>query len=808
MYISYNWLKELVDFDLNVQELDHALTMLGVEVESIEDYQKKYDKFFTAKVLTKEKHPDADKLSVCTVECAGVTRTVVCGAPNVDAGQIVVLGTEGAVVPNGGFTLVNRAIRKVKSEGMICSQIELDLGEEADGIWVLPEDAEAGMPLANYLQLNDIIFDVSITPNRPDWLSHVGIAREISTVSKSAVRVPGGDLKENGGAVNESAEVIIEDEEKCPRYTARVIKNVDLKNNKTPEWMKQRLIASGFRPINLAADATNFVMIEMGQPLHAFDLDKIAGNKIVVKTANQGEKFTTLDDKEHELNSDMLMICDAEKPVAIAGVMGGGNSEITDDTVNILLESAFFNPSSVRKTSKKLTIQSESSYRFERGADIGSVVAASNRAAQLIAEYGGGEIDRGIIDVYPNPKDKTKVTLRYDRANKIIGLSLTNDEIKAMLESLQFVIVEEKEDSCVVEAPYFRVDILEEIDLVEEIARMYNYEKIEPQYSSEVNFSTGEVHQDHALPPMRQEIRSFLIPKGFKEIITQNMIDPKSAALFTADPVTLANPLGLELSIMRPSMIPSMMKTILHNIRIGNRDLQLFEIGRTFHHVHEKEETFIEGRLEKEELMLALTGAVKPKHWAGSLESADFYSVKGILEEMIDFFRLEGIKLKPIDKSDIAYSKNSLRIMHKKQLIGFIGDISAVILKKYDIERPVFVMNLDLKKLYAMPKKKAYYSPVPPYPGMSRDLAFLVDDSAQADKIKNEIIQNGGKLLGKVDIFDVYKGKNIEKGKKSIAFNLTYSSPERTLVEEEVQKSIDKIINAIEKKFNAQLRAS
>ncbi|MFC2130056.1 phenylalanine--tRNA ligase subunit beta [Bacteroidota bacterium] len=804
MYISYSWLKELVDFSYTTEELDHILTMLGIEVEEVIDYQKKYDKFFTASVLKVEKHPNADKLTVCEVDYGQGVNKVVCGAPNVEAGQKVILGIPGAVIPGAGFTLEKRTVRNIESAGMICSESELETGEDSNGIWVLPKETEIGKSLSDFLELNDIIMDVSLTPNKADCLSHIGIAREISAYNGNPVNIPKTNITESGKAITDSMEVIIEDAEKCPRYSARIIRGITVKES--PVWLKNRLILLGLRPVNVIVDITNFVLMEQGQPLHAFDLNKIEGNKIICKTVKDTEKFTTLDSKERTLDSSMLMICDANRSVAIGGVMGGGNSEIADETKDVLLESALFNPSSIRKTSKQLGIQSDASYRFERGVDIENVTNALDRAAALIAELTGGTIDKGFIDVYPNPIEKLKLKMRYQRANDVIGIDISSDEMKNMLQRLRFNIVDENDTFCTVEVPYSRVDVSQEIDLIEEIARLYNYDNIEPDYSISVSLASGSVPAELTIPPLRGKISDYLIKSGFNEIITQNMMDPATADLFTDNPIKISNPLGEELSVMRPSIIPAVLRTIGRNIRLGNGDLKFFEIGRSFHVVDENQETFIKNLYEKEEIIIALSGKTMPQQWGVQDKNADFYDIKGIVEELTEFFRLSKVKYKHNETDNTIFNKNSMEIIANGDSIGKFGEVSNDLLKRFEIEVPVYLGLLNLSMLYKSEREIPYYSQVPPYPGIARDLGFIVDKSLTAKEIQNEIMNKGGNLLKSSVVFDVYEGKSIEKGKKSIAYSLNFSSPKRTLKDEEVDITVDKIVHAVEKKFNARLR--
>lgn len=802
MQISYKWLKELVDFKYSPAELDHILTMLGIEVEGITDNAAKYNNFFIARVLKKEKHPDADKLSVCTVQWGSNINTVVCGAPNVADGQSVVLGVNGAVVPNGGFTIENRTLRGVKSEGMICSRKELGLDDDNSGIWVLPEGTPDGIPFAEYMKIDDAVLEISVTPNRADCLSHLGLAREISARCGSPAAKPEFTLKESATDINSVVQVVIEDVEKCPRYTARVIKGIQ--TLESPQWLKDRLVATGFRPLNLPADVTNYVMIECGQPMHAFDLDAVKEAKVIIKCAKEGDKFTTLDGKERILDSGMLMICDTEKYIGIGGVMGGENTEINASTRNILLESAYFKPQSVRRTAKKLSLMSESSYRFERGVDIDNVTWALDRAAFLISELGGGEALNGIIDVYPLKKELPAIKVGFEKANRIIGADISGTDIVQMLESINFKVTSKDENSIKVIPPSYRVDQELEIDVIEEIVRLYNYDNLLPDYTSSIDFSGTGLDKSLAVPLLKQTIREYFVNRGFRETLTQNMLDPKSAALFTDNPVTIANPLGEELSIMRPSMIPSLLATIERNIRFGNPNLQLFEIGKSFSHTNT--ETFIEGFLEEEYLIVAICGKQFPLQWDIPDKQADFYSIKGIYEDFTEYLKYGFLGTKPFNGSHPVFSKNAMTINFNDKVIGFYGEISPKSLKHFDIDVPVFILELSLKELNDIRPVQLKYAPVSPFPCSYRDLAFLIDSLVQSANVKDTILKNGGKYLKSVEIFDVYAGKNIPQGKKSIAFKLVYSSDEKTLTDTEIEESVTRVVKLVESGFNAELR--
>ena len=799
MKISYNWLKELINIDKSSGELEETLTMLGFEVEEVIDYGKKYDNFVIAKVLKKESHPNADKLNLCTVKYNENQQVVVCGAPNVDEGQNIVLGLSGAIVPKGEFKLSKAVIRGVESNGMICSKSELELGEDHSGIWVLPEDAPTGEALSKYLGLNDIIFDIFITPNRADGNSHIGIARELAAYYGLELNLPKIKYNHFQNDLNEF-NIKIDNDIDCPRYLGMIIKNVNIVES--PDWLKNRLKQIGLRPRNIAVDATNYVLMETGNPLHAFDLDTIADKTIVVKNAKENDKFISLDSKERTLDTDMLMICDNQKPVAIAGVMGGENSEITDDTKNIFIEAAYFNPSSVRKTARKLSIHSDASYRFERGVDYDNLLFAAERAAMLITKYGGGEVGINYKDIYPNKIERNQVILRYDRCRKIIGLELTSDEIINVFHKLRWDF-EKNEEYVKVTSPSYRVDIKIEEDLIEEVARFVNYNNINPNYRSIVDHSKSKVPNRLEKPVKRDKIRNYLIDSGFNEILTPNQISEEITSLFDENVVKIANPLGVELGVMRTSMIPSTLKVVAKNMNVRNLDLRLFQIGKCFKSINDKT-NFIENISEQDYLNIALTGTMFQKNWSHNNLKADFYDLKGIFEDFNNKFDFN-LKLKE-NKDFSVFSADSLSIYDKKEEIGKIGYISKQILDKFEIEQSVLLIDVNLSKLYSKAEPEKSYNKVSPFPSVDWDLAFLVDKNLDAGKIQNDIENMAGKYLINLNLFDVYQGKNIEEGKKSIAFNLKFSAKDRTLTDEDINPIIDKIIKMLSDKYQGQLR--
>lgn len=815
MNISCNWLKNYINFNYTTSELDKLLTMLGIEVESFQDLKKKYAGFFIGEVISKENHPKSEILSLCKVQIGNEELQIICGAKNVASKQKVVVGKIGAVVPSNNMLLERRKIRDIYSEGMICSQTELELGKDNTGIWVLPNDAKSGLTLTEYLKIDDVILEISLTPNKSDCASHIGIAREIAAALRKNINpidssIPKGNIKATK-KLNDFITVDVKNPELCPRYAARVIQNV--KNGESPDWLQKELTSIGLRPLNIVVDVTNYILMDLGQPLHAFDLDKVAGRKLIIKNGFTSTKFKTLDDKERILDSEMLMICDNEKPVAIAGVMGGQNSEISNETTNVVLESAFFNPTSIRRTAKKLGISTDASYRFERGADVDMVIPAINKAAKMIAELTGGKVLGGIEEVYPHKIIEKQIHFRCNQARKIIGMEISTDEMKDIFVHLGFEIVKEKpKNELIVKIPNRRVDIFSEIDLIEEVARIINYDNIESAFSSEINFEHDEL-PSYLLPNLLiNTIRNYFANNGFNEILTQNIIDPISAYLSEEKAITIENPLGEEMSKMRPSIIPSMLKTISFNIRQGSQNIKLFECGKVFIPQNNIANSFIEDIDERDQLILALTGNEAPRQWGISERKLDFFDIKGYVQALFAHLKIVKYKIKPINqteniKGEIAFfDDNSAAIYVDKQYIGLLGSISKSILQKYEIEVSVFVAVLDLTKLNEIEIPKPYYCAVSPFPIMKRDLAFIIDEKYLASEIIKTITEKANNLLKSVDIFDVYQGKNIEQGKRSIGFELTFSSNERTLTDKEVEAEIGVIVSAIEKNYNAELR--
>lgn len=803
MRISLNLLKQFVDLPPSPEEVAKVLTSLGFEIEETFDFFQKYRNFVVGSIEFCEKI--TDKLSHCRVHNGSELLDVVCGAPNVSVGQKVVLALPNVIIPKTNAKIEPVVIRGIHSNGMICSEDELEIGDCADEILVLPDDAPTGMSFAQYYGLDDVVFELGITPNRGDCFSHLGIARELSAYFGCQLRLPEIEFEEDTTKnISNYVKVEVLDSDKCPRYTARLILDVNV--GESPRWLKSKLIALGLRPINSIVDVTNYVMMELGQPLHAFDFDRILGRKIVVRTAKNGEKFTTLDGKERELDNTMLMICDEERPVAIGGVMGGKNSEITNETKNVLLESAFFNPASIRRTSKKLGLSSESSFRFERGVDYGNTVFALNRAAQLISLLAGGKVVQNFIDIYPKEQPKKFVPFRLERAKKIIGIEIDNNRILEILENLGFKQSERDNQKAIFEVPTYRFDVGQEIDLIEEIARFYGYDNIPEDRSYSVTYSGEKKKSQLDIPEIRQEVKNYFVYNGFFEILTQNLYNPNKARYFyNGEFIEIENPLGEEYSIVRPSIIPSLLEVVTYNINVGRKDFRVFEIGKEFRK-NKSKQSFIEGIEEKEVLAFSICGLARPLQWGEPIRNVDFYDIKGFFEHFLSTFSIENFIIEPAHDTNEIFGSEYAIVKIAGEVEGGFGIVSKKIKKLFELEQDVYIGYLNLLKIYSAPRKLTKYKKISPFPVVRRDLAFIVDDNVPSKDIMDLIWKTGGECLRNVVIFDVYKGKNIGEGKKNLAFALYFNSYEKTLTEEEVNLWLQQIVDVVKTEKGGELR--
>lgn len=800
MKISLNWLREYIDLtDIPTSTILDTLTMIGLEVEDAIDQNEIYKGFVVGFVKDKQKHPNADKLSVCIVDDGTNELQVVCGAPNVAAGQKIIFAPIGTEIPNGKFKIAKAKIRGTESFGMICSDAELGLSEDHSGIKVLDNGIKVGLPITEALKLNDVLLEIGITPNRPDALSHIGIARDLAAVFGKQLKIPAIRLSSNVSEKYENTSVKILDTTNCPRYSAKIVKNISVKES--PDWLKQYIVKIGMRPINNIVDITNYIMYECGQPLHAFDLDLLAGKSIVVKPA-AGTSFKTLDGKERKLEKDMLMICDEEKEVAVAGVMGGENSEIINSTKNILIESAYFNPSSVRKTAKRLGLSTDASYRFERGIDPSSTAFGAERAADLISEIAGGNIEDVLIDVYPDPIKKKTVVLRFERIKKVLGYEVPVQKVTEIIINLGFTVIENSKSFLKLEIPLFRPDIEREIDVIEEIARINGYDNIPPVHK--INISLGD-RTDESL--LTDKLRDISISLGLFEMINNPMQHEKSAFL-TGTGVRILNPLSVDMEYLRSGLLAGALTTVALNNNRGEKNLALFEIGNIFNRKTKESINSFDDFIEETHLLILLSGYEQTKNWISQDKVYDIYSLKGLVESILAKISLDNVLL---DSYYVDGNSNYDYYFEKtfdKKVIGSGGKISGEVLKQFDIQQDVFCFEFNLNSLGDIKPEAKYYKEPGKYPKVMRDFAFIFDKNTEYLEVRNFILKNSSEILKSVELFDIFESDTIGADKKSLAFSLEYQSDLRTLTEEEVEKDFNGLINSITKRFNAKLRGN
>jgi phenylalanyl-tRNA synthetase beta chain len=810
MKVTLNWLKQYVDFDWSPDELTERLTMLGLEVEGVEKLGAAFEGIVVAEVITKDKHPNADKLSLCRVTDGTTERQIVCGAHNFKPGDKVPLIKPGASLPlkpgeQEPFTIKVGKIRGVESQGMMCSPQELGLPDAVDGLLILRADAKAGQPFAEYLGRagSDVVYDLEITPNRPDLNSVIGIAREISAITGNPLRLPPLTRNEaapaGGAAVSELVQVRIEDAELCPRYSARVVRNVKI--GSSPDWLRQRLEKVGLRSINNVVDVTNFVMLETGQPLHAFDyhlLESAASAlpTIVIRRAHEGETFTTLDGQERKLTRNMLVIADEKKAVALAGLMGGQNSEINEQTNDVLIESAYFKPQNIRATSKKLDLRTDASYRFERGADVGIVEWASARAAQLILETAGGELAPGVVDACPKGSDRAQITLRYHKTSELLGVKVAPEAQRDFLNRLGLQLTAENEGQCTVEIPTFRVDLKRETDLIEEVARLFGVDKI-PSTAPRGAIGANEFDAIH---DQIWEARRILAGLGLNEAQGQTLISSTTAKLVSADVVPLENPLSSDMDVLRPSLIPGLLDSLRHNLTHKVNDVALFEIGRVF--------TLTGGQAREERrVAVALTGRRQPPFWTGDDREArfDIYDLKGVLEEFLEQFGVRGLVWSRRPETTALYAE-SATIQIGKQTAGELGQLMPPLARQYDLRDAVFLAELNLDLLLARRNPSKSFKPLPAFPAIRRDIAMLVPESVTHDAVIAAVKKAKPRHMESIELFDVFRGKNVPPGQKSMAYAFTYRSPERTLTDQEVNAAHDPLVSGLKEALQAVVR--
>ncbi len=806
MKISYNWLKTLINIDLTPQQVDEYLTSSGLEVEGMEIYESikgGLKGIVIGEVVEKEKHPDADKLSVTKVNIGNPDLlNIVCGAPNVAAGQKVLVATIGTkLYPTSGdaFEIKKSKIRGVLSEGMICAEDEIGLGISHDGILILPEHAVIGTPASDFFKLQqDYIFDIGLTPNRADAASHYGIARDLAAILNCKNHTSEFQAKlhnifelPTASKIN-TVDIQIENTEACKRYSGLVISGITVKPS--PEWLKNYLISIGLRPINNVVDITNFVLHDLGQPLHAFDLEKIKGNKIIVKTGLENVKFKTLDGNDRMLHPNDLMICNESEPMCMAGVFGGLDSGVNEQTTAIFLEAAYFNPSFVRKTSKLHGLKTDSSFRFERGTDPEMTITALKRAASLIFECAGGNLSMDVVDIYPTKLEPFQVAFSYHNCHSLIGKAIDKNIIKNIITSLGITIEKEGNDSLLLSVPQYKTDVTREADVIEEVMRIYGYNHIEE--STQIKFTASFADREKATSA-ENTTANLLASFGFNEMMGLSLT---KESYYSNNPslVKILNPLSSDLNVMRPSMLFGGLESMAYNINRKQTDLKLFEFGRTY----QKTDNDFKYS-ETKHLMLLVTGRKYAENPYGENNKVDFAYLKGCLESILNKL---SIKFKTNELSDDQF-EYGLSFYQKNKLLVNFGLVNKALCKKMDINSDVFCADFNWDHVLALVgKTKTEYTEIPKFPSVRRDLALLLDKKISYQELEELAFNSERKLLKSVNLFDIYEGDKLESGKKSYAISFILQDEEATLNDKQIDNVMQKLIKNYTEKLGATLR--
>ncbi len=803
MQFNLRWLRDYLETDLDYGALLDAITMAGHEVEGETDLGAGNGEFVVGEIVELGRHPDADKLSLCKVRAGDAEPLqIVCGATNIAVGQKVPLARIGSTIPRDGFKLKPTKIRGVESMGMMCSPEELGIESDTDGIWIQDPKLKAGEPF-------DALIDIKVTPNRPDVLSLTGLARDLAAKTGGKFRLPEVKFTEAAEKAESAARVVVESRADCPRYAARVIRNV--KPGPSPTWLRVRLEAAGLRPINNVVDVTNYVMYELGHPLHAFDLNTLASRTIVVRNAKAGEKIALLDGTNVDLEPDDLLIADPEKPVAIAGIMGGAETEVTERTTDILLEAAYFLPSKIRRTSRRIGKSTDASYRFERGTDYQRMLNALHRAAQLIADLSGGEILKGAIDVSAGLPQREPIRLGIERANRIAGLKLSGRQMSDILANLGFEITSAAESHLVAIPPPHRPDVTCEADLVEEIARIHGYEHIPAEIPAIRSAS-------HAVDPVRatgERLSDELVALGFSQAINFSFVaaDDNAAAGFDEDglEVRVGNPLQADQAVMRRSLVPSLLKNVATNLNQSVEAVRLFEIGRTYEWAEAEQsedgDPLQKFTTERPWLCAAMTGSEK-RDWRTPARDFDYFDIKGVAEEAVARLGIRRTVVEPMTDHPLFHPGRSAALLRKGQRLCWFGELHPAIAHELGLKKRVLLLECPLDGPIAEAGDVAKYKELPRTPASRRDIAILADRKASALQLERTIRSAGGQILDSVGLFDLYEGKNIEQGRRSLAFNLTFRdpNPEKTLKDEQVSEACDRIVSALQSKHGATLR--
>ena len=817
MKLSYNWLKDYIKCELSAQQIAEAMTSIGIEVDSVEEkevIEGGLKNVVVAQVLTCEAHPDSDHLHVTTVNDGGAQPVqVVCGAPNVAAGQKVLFAQLGAVLP-GDFKIKKSKIRGVESFGMICAEDELGLGTSHDGIMVLPEDAPVGMPAKDYLHIESLaVIEYEITANRVDAASHWGVARDLYAWLKLKgipCELTRPDVEASFEAIprteGEPMPVEVQDPSGAPRYTGLLMKGI--KVGPSPKWLQERLTAIGSRPINNIVDISNYVLFELGQPLHTFDADKVRGGKVIVRRAAEGEPIRTLDGAEHKLHSTDMVIADSQGPMCIAGVFGGEDSGVSDGTVNLFIESAYFDPGSIRKTSKSQQLQTDASFRYERGADPEVAIYALKRAASLVSECAGGHIVGGIVESYPQKIERKRIELDYDRIEAFIGQKIGHELIDSILESLAYTFESREGAKRTVLAPCYMVDVTRECDVVEEILRIYGYDNIALPKHMKMSVNATPKPEPEAV---RSSISNFLAANGFVETMNNSLTKGdyyEGLKTFPADHcVRIVNPLSQDLNVMRQTLMLNALEVVAYNVNRQCPSMKIFEYGSVYQRLPEKSGETLEGYEEHQAFCLAITGSSE-KSWKTASSKSDFYQLKGYLELLLKRFGADIYQLwTDAAPSDIFSEGVVYKLPGQGAQLAVMGTVNPALARKFGVKQPVFMAEISWPVLFSLIKRnKVAFKELPKYPEVKRDLAVLLDEGVSYADLRMTAIKQSKKLLRNVSLFDVYRGDKIPSGKKQYALSFTFQDLEKTLTDQDIERVMDNILKAFQNNFGAVLR--
>ncbi len=807
MKISYNWLKQFINLEAKAEETAELLTDLGLEVEGTTPFESVpggLQGIVVGHVLTCIQHPNADRLKLTTVDLGtGEPVQIVCGAPNVAQGQKVPVATIGTTLYTAegeAFKIKKGKIRGEESHGMICAEDELGLGSNHDGIMILDDSIKVGTPCAEIFEIeNDVVFEIGLTPNRSDAMSHFGVARDLragliqQNQERELITPPLTNFKINERSLK--IDVTVEDNKLAPRYCGLTISNLIVEPS--PTWLQNRLKAIGLSPINNVVDATNYVLHELGQPLHAFDASKIKGNKVMVKTLQKGTKFTTLDGVERELHEEDLMICNADKPMCIAGIFGGLDSGVTENTTAIFLESAYFDPVSVRKTAKRHGLNTDASFRFERGIDIENVEAALRRSALLITEIAGGDVTSDVVDFYPTKVKPIEVFLSFEKVEKLVGQEIPREVIKSILTSLDIKVMNVTEAGLGLTIPSYRVDVQRDVDVIEEILRVFGYNNIAFTKKLNASIATSSKFEDHKL---QNVIGDYLASQSFFEILTNSLTNPEYAELLDLEndqAVSMLNPLSNDLASMRQSMLFSGLEAISYNTNRKKQNLKFFEFGKTYVQKSGK-------RQENKHLSLLVTGERSETSWLGSKKKNDFFFIKTMVENILQRLTITNVQMKPLKT---AVLKEAVTLTSKDVELVSFGVVSSAILKKFGLKNEVLFADFNWDNvLKTVSKEDILIGSIPKFPEVKRDFALLVNDSTSFNEIHELAFQTEKSLLKNVNLFDVYTGNKLPKGKKSYAVSFTLQNDKNTLTDKQIDKIMGKLQQRYEKELGAELR--